>query len=219
MAGLDHFIRFHWREIVVVNIFPQCVIAALYSFKLSILMSTVFVGLALIAFVFGLVWILSKQKSPLRGEIVAFQEPRRGMIFTVGLQPHTIRLALEHHRPDYLAFVCSSASEPIANELADEFRYNADHYKKELVDPQNIKEIRAKTGMILDWLAEKGLETDEIAADITGGMTTMSVGVFSVTEDRQVDSQYIRSQYDEQNRPIKNSQEAVFVSRYSSSPT
>ncbi|VVB69161.1 Uncharacterised protein [uncultured archaeon] len=50
-------------------------------------------------------------------------------------------------------------------------------------------------------------------------MTTMSVGVFSVTEDRQVDSQYIRSQYDEQNRPIKNSQEAVFVSRYSRSPS
>jgi hypothetical protein len=118
-------------------------------------------------------------------------------------------------RPDYIAFVCSSASELLANELVEEFRYELDHCKKEVVDIQNIKEIRAKTGLILDWMAEKGLETDEIAADITGGMTTMSVGVFSVTEERQVDSQYIRSQYDEQNRPVKNSQEAVFVSRYS----
>jgi hypothetical protein len=215
MTQLDHFVRFHWKEIVVVNIFPQCVIAAIYSFQFSILLGTVLIGLALVAFVFGLVWILSKRKSPLRGEAAAFQVPRRGMIFTVGLQPHTVRMALDHRRPDYIAFVCSSASELLANELVEEFRYELDHCKKEVVDIRNIREIRAKTGLILDWMAEKGLETDEIAADITGGMTTMSVGVFSVTEERQVDSQYIRSQYDEQNRPVKNSQEAVFVSRYS----
>jgi hypothetical protein len=215
MTQLDHFVRFHWKEIVVVNIFPQCVIAAIYSFQFSILLGTVLIGLALVAFVFGLVWILSKRKSPLRGEAAAFQVPRRAMIFTVGLQPHTVRMALDHRRPDYIAFVCSSASELLANELVEEFRYELDHCKKEVVDIQNIREIRAKTGLILDWMAEKGLETDEIAADITGGMTTMSVGVFSVTEERQVDSQYIRSQYDEQNRPVKNSQEAVFVSRYS----
>lgn len=141
--------------------------------------------------------------------------PRKGMIFTVGMQPHTIRMALEHRKPDYLAFICSSKSENLADELADEFRYDKDHVKKEIVDPQNIKEIRTKTILILDWIAEKGLETDEIAVDITGGMTTMSVAVFSVTEERKVDSQYIRSQYDEKNCYINGTQEAVFVSRYS----
>jgi hypothetical protein len=216
MTQLDHFFRFHWKEIVVVNIFPQCVIAAIYSFKLSVVLSTVFVGLALVALVFGFARILTRQELPLRGDAVAFQVPRRGMIFTVGLTPKTIHMALKHRKPDYLAFICSSKSELLADELADEFRYDEEHVKKEIVDPQNIKEIRTKTNLILDWLAEKGLEMDEIAVDITGGMTTMSVAVFSVTEDRNVDSQYIRSQYDEEkNCYIDGTQEAVFVSRYS----
>ena len=103
MTQLDHFFRFHWKEIVVVNIFPQCVIAAIYSFKLSVLLSTVFVGLALVALVFGLARILTKRELPLRGDAVDFQVPRRGMIFTVGMQPHTIRMALKHRKPDYLA--------------------------------------------------------------------------------------------------------------------
>jgi hypothetical protein len=215
MTQLDHFFRFHWKEIVVVNIFPQCVIAAIYSFKLSVLMSTVFIGIALLALVFGLASILSRRELPLHGDAVAFKVPRRGMVFTVGMQPHTIRMALKHRKPDYVAFICSSKSELLADELANEFRFERDHGKKEIVDPQNIKEIRTKTSLILDWLAEKGLETDEIAVDITGGMTTMSVAVFSVTEERKIDSQYIRSEYDEKNRPIDGTQEAVFVSRYS----
>lgn len=215
MTQLDHFFRFHWKEIVVVNIFPQCVIAAIYSFKLSVVLSTVFVGLALVALVFGLARILARRELPMRGDAVAFQVPRRGLIFTVGMQPHTIRMALEHHKPDFLAFICSSKSEDMADELADEFKYDKDHVKKEIVDPQNIKEIRTKTGLILEWFAEKGLETDEVAVDITGGMTTMSVAVFSVTEERKVDSQYIRSQYNEKNQYIDGTQEAVFVSRYS----
>ena len=63
-------------------------------------------------------------------------------------------------------------------------------------------------------MLEKDLRIADIAADITGGTTTMSVGVFSVTEDRLVDSQYIRSQFDEQNKRINGTQEAVFVSYY-----
>ncbi len=216
MTQMAHFLRFHWKEVLLVNLFPQCVIAAIYSFKLSVLMATVFIGLALMALIFGAFGILAQQKSPLRGEAIAFQIPRKGMIFTVGMRPDTIRMSLDKRRPDYIALICSSKSELMADELLAEFGYDEDHYKKEIVDPQKIEEIRTKTGLIIDWLTEKGLEADQIAADITCGMTTMSVAVFSVTEERQIDSQYIKSQYDEKIQPIKGTQEAVFVSRYSS---
>jgi hypothetical protein len=46
---------------------------------------------------------------------------------------------------------------------------------------------------------ENSIKTQEIAADITGGTTTMSVGVFSMTEERNV--------------CVNGTQEAVFVSR------
>jgi hypothetical protein len=60
-----------------------------------------------------------------------------------------------------------------------------------------------------------GLKPEEIALDPTGGMTPMSLGAFSVAQERQIDSQYVRSNYDDQNRPIRGSQELIFLSRYS----
>jgi len=68
-------------------------------------------------------------------------------------------------------------------------------------------------------MSSKGLRAQEIAADITGGTTPMSVGVFSMTEERNVDRQYIFcKQYDEKNRCVNGTQEAVFISRYSARP-
>jgi hypothetical protein len=63
-------------------------------------------------------------------------------------------------------------------------------------------------------MVSKGLTSSDIAADITGGTTTMSVGVFSMTEERNVDSQYIFCRHYENNKCVDGTQEAVFVSRY-----
>ena len=153
----------------------------------------------------------------MRGENIAFQVPRKALLFTVGNQPDTIRMAIKPQKPEYVGFICSAKSEPVANQLIELFGYDEKHCMIKRVDPQEVKEIRTETGLILDWLISKGLKPSDIVADITGGMTTMSVGVFSVTEERLVDSQYLRSQYDEKNRILPGTQEAVFVSRYSHS--
>jgi len=161
-----------------------------------------------------MIGLFNQSQPPLRGENIAFQVQRRGLIFTVGKPPDIVRIALRRQRPEYLALICSDWTEDVANQLRREFDFDEDHFKKEIIDPWNINEIRSKTEIILSWLAEKGLRPEEIVADITGGTVTMSVGVFSATEEKRIDSQYIRSQYDEKNKPIPGTQEAVFVSRY-----
>jgi hypothetical protein len=82
------------------------------------------------------------------------------------------------------------------------------------VDVQEIKEIRLKTGLIIDWMLKNGLSFSDIAVDITGGMTTMSVAVYSLVVEKSIDSQYIKSEYDPNNKPIIGTQEAVFVTRF-----
>jgi hypothetical protein len=103
----------------------------------------------------------------------------------------------------------------LTEELLDLLGCNGENSIKKLVNSNEIKDVRTETGLVLDWMASKGLKMKDIAADITGGTTTMSVGVFSMTEERGVDSQYIFCrQYDEKNRCVNGTQEAVFVSRY-----
>jgi hypothetical protein len=155
------------------------------------------------------------RRRPRRGENVAFQVPRRAVVFTVGGQSSTIEYALETQKPELMGFLCSQRTEHVADGIIARYGLDKGCYKKELVDPQNIIEIRAKTEFILEWLSQKGLAPGDVVIDITGGMTPMSVGAFSVAEERRIDSQYVKSDYDANNRPIPGTQEAILVSRYS----
>jgi hypothetical protein len=215
MKKLIRYFRANWESILIEAILLQFLITGILDGNLFLAMIAAVGGLALLALIYKTIDLIGQSQTPLRGENIAFRIPRRGLIFTVGGQSDTIRMALKHQEAEYIAFICSSKTENVANQLGEEFAFDEEHIKKEVVDPQNINEIRLKTGVILNWLNEKGLGLSDIAADITGGMTTMSVGVFSMTEERHIDSQYIRSQYQD-NLPIKDTQEAVFVSRYSS---
>lgn len=124
-------------------------------------------------------------------------------------------LAVKHQKPQYFGFICTARSEALTDELMEILCCNDGNSIKKLVNSNDLKDVRAETGLIIDWMASKGLKTQDIAADITGGTTPMSVGVFSMTEERNVDSQYIFCrQYDEKNKCVNGTQEAVFVSRY-----
>jgi len=151
----------------------------------------------------------------MHGENIAFQVPRKGIIFTVGLQKDTVLLAVKHQKPQYFGFICTARSEALTDELMEILGCNDKNSIKKLVNSNDLKDVRAETGLVIDWMASKGLKTQDIAADITGGTTPMSVGVFSMTEERNVDSQYIFCrQYDEKNKCVNGTQEAVFISRY-----
>jgi hypothetical protein len=215
MNKLIRYFRANWESILIAGIFLPLFGSAVIDGNLFLAVIAVIGGLAFVALIYKMIALFNQSQPPLRGENVAFQVQRRGLIFTVGGQLDTVRTALRRQKPEYLALICSDRTEGIANQLRGEFDFDEEHFKKEIIDPYNIEEIRSKTEIILNWLTEKGLRPEEIVADITGGMTTMSVGVFSATEEKRIDSQYIRSQYDEKNKPIPGTQEAIFISRYS----
>jgi hypothetical protein len=216
LTQLKHFIMSRWDELLITCVYLNASVASIFTGDVRVVLLVWLGGLALLAVIFAVRGQIQKRHLPLRGENAAFQVPRRGLVFTVGLQPETIRLAVRHQKPEFIGFVCSDRSEATAVHLAEEMNCNEENCMKKLVNSNDIRDIRTETGLILDWMIAKGLRAGEIAADITGGTTTMSVGVFSMTEERHVDSQYIFCrQYDDKNRCVDGTQEAVFVSRYS----
>lgn len=149
------------------------------------------------------------------GENAAFNVPRKGVIYTVGLQTDSIRFSMVRQTPDYVGFMCSKETEPYTNKLIDILGLDKDKCNIKTVDPQNINEIRLETKLIIEWMSSMGLKNSDIAVDVTGGKTTMSVGAFSMAEELKIDTQYIKSDFDEKNKPIAGTQQGIFVKRYS----
>ena len=152
------------------------------------------------------------------GEHIAFSLPRLGLILTLGKQTETPLLALNTQRPQWVGLVCTSATEPEANALVSQLKLDQDHARVCVVDGHNAKDVREQTAQLLAWLKAKGLRKDQMAVDVTGGLTTMSVGAFSAAESARVDTQYVRSDFDAHNKPIAGTQKGVFVVRYSALP-
>lgn len=214
MTELKHFIRSRWDELLITCVYLNASVASIFTGDIRKVLLVWLGGLVLLAVIFSVRAQMQKRHHPLRGENVAFQVPRRGLIFTVGMQKETILIAARQQKPEFFGFIYTAKSEPLARELMDLLSCNEENCLDKKVNPNNILEVRTETGLILDWMISKGLKSWEIAADITGGTTTMSVGVFSMIDERHMDSQYIYCrQYDGKNC-VDGTQEAVFVSRY-----
>jgi hypothetical protein len=218
MHELIRFVRRRWQEILVTGVFLQSVIAGIYTFDPIIAIASSIGGLALLVVVFeGVSRLQARRHRPQRGESVAFQVPRRAIVFTVGHQTFTIEQALAAQEPDYVGILCTQQTERVAESIISAHDLLADRYKKEIVDPHKIVEVRRKTEFIINWVLEQGVAREEIVVDVTGGLTPMSLGAFSVAEDRRIDSQYITSDYAD-NQPVPGTQQAILIGRYSDVP-
>jgi S-adenosylmethionine synthetase len=127
----------------------------------------------------------------------------------------TLMFSLENQKPDHIGFIFSIVSESYVNDLITKMRLEEDRCKKKVVDAGNVVEIRSDTKLLIEWMRANGLTNRDIVVDVTGGMTTMSVGAFSMAEEMNIDTQYITSDYDDKNRPIRGTERGVFVKRYS----
>ncbi|MBN1954087.1 MAG: hypothetical protein JW900_03450 [Anaerolineae bacterium] len=216
MNEMRRFFRERWIELLIAGIWLQSVISAAFSGSWALLATTTLGGLVLLLAVFWIVGRLARRRRPSYGEGEAFATPRQAMVFTVGRQFQTILFVLENQqpRPDWLGIVCSRETIAVADEIKTRLGMSDDQVQPEIVDPWSVVEVRTKTASILDWLASKGIAPTEVAVDITGGTAIMSAGAFSMAAERHIDCQYVRSDYDENNKPIPNTQRAVFVARY-----
>jgi hypothetical protein len=215
MTQLKLFLRNRWDEILITCVYLNAFVASIFTWDVTKVLLVSLGGLALLALIFTVRWLWQKRQTPMHGQNIAFLVPRKGLIFTVGLQPDTIRLAVKHQKPEYFGFICTDKSELTVRQLMEELGCKDENSIVKIVNSNDLKDVRTETGLILDWMASKGLKTPEIAADVTGGTTPMSLGVFSMTGERNVDSQYIFCRrYDEKNKCVNGTQEAMFISRY-----
>ncbi len=213
MSELKHFLRQRWEELLIAGIWLQAVIAAAFTGNWVVFVVAVLGGMALIVAVFVSIGWWKRRNIPIYGENEAFSVPRRALVFTVGGQQHTIQFALKGQQPQWLGLICSKGTEPIADGIIAVSGLPEDHIQKEVVDPWNVVDIRRQMSSILDWLHFHQVAADEIAVDITGGTTIMSVAAFSAAAERQIDCQYVRSDFDADNKPIARTQRGVFVTR------
>lgn len=215
-AGTDQlfaFLQSRWEEIVIMGIWLPVVIMALTTGIAPFIASLIGGALVIVA-LHSLLDKLRQRRQPMFGG-EASGITRKGLIFTVGHQAETIEYAFGGQQPQWVGFLCTEQTIDVADRLVRSLRLSPDRWRREIVDPRDIADVRTKTHSLIDWLVKQGLRTEQIALDPTGGMTPMSLGAYSVAQERQVDSQYVRSRYDENNQPIRGTQELIFLGRHS----
>lgn len=208
------FMQIGWVKGLITLVFIQAVVNAIFTFNPSILLVVLLAEAAILAAVYVALKIRGRQKTPMRGENTAFQHRRRGLIFTVGGQDDTVRISLAQQNPEFIGFICTDRTRERGYQLLKELGIDADHYKLEEVDPLSIHEIRIKAELILEWMEKKGLEKEDIAIDITGGTKTMTIGAFSVSEEKEIDSQYIFCREYLNNKCVNGTQVALLISDF-----
>ena len=208
--------RAQWIEIVLTSIiFAAAVnLATLGSFVAAL--AVLVVGLPLLGVVISVLQTIERRRFRSLGDkSAAFRQPRRGIVFTVGLQPTTILFALEKQQPTYVGFLCTEVSLPIAQKICADLGLDGEHAKVALADPFNMLEVRKETETLIHWLLARPtgvrLRRHEIVVDVTGGLTPLSLGAFSMAEEQRVDIQYIQPVF--QNNVAVGIKDALLVSR------
>jgi len=215
MKELYSFLRSRWVEVLVVGVWLQSTVGAALARDWGLLAMTGLGGLAVLAIIFSVAgYFRRRQVNPI-GVGEAFQIPRKALILTVGMPKDVGLFAIRSQKPSHLGLICSHATEPTAQEIITASGLPVERIQKMIIDPWDILDVREKAETILKWLRRQGIQAQETSLDITGGTTPMSVGVFSMAEEWGMDTQYIRSKYDAQNKPIQKSQEGILVSRHS----
>ena len=228
---MNQFVRFvtaRWTELLIAGVYLQSLITALFTGNPTLIALVGLGGLALLLLLFSLVGVVQRRRlQPRHGlENLAYRVPRLGIIFTVGNQPFTLRLALRNQKPRFVGFICTSQSEEVADALTTELvgglfpdlNLTEEQVRKTIVDPWSVRESQAETKRLLAWMLEqtrdgKSLSRSDLVVDVTGGTTPMSVAAFSIAEEWQVDSQYIRSRYVD-NKLQSDTQDAILLRQY-----
>lgn len=213
MRRLVQFLRSKWEEILITGIWLPLVIGAFSTMEPTMIGLSVVGGVISLFGLYSLVDKLSRRRRQPTFGGEASGIPRRASLFTVGLQTDTIDYAIAGQKPEYLGFLCTEDSLPLIEKLLSQYSFRPEQWRREIVDPHDVADVRAKTNLIIDWLLRQGLTPESIVVDPTGGLTPMSLGAFSVAQERQIDAQYVRSRY-QINRPVPGTQELIFLSHF-----
>ena len=148
-----------------------------------------------------------------------FVTKRRGLIVTLGFKSHESGSAVMKEadvlKPEFLGFLVTADTERlgILAQIVDNLNLNRADYKEEPVNPTDVRNIKNGTLRLIHWMEkDKGIPIGEIAIDVTGGTTPISIGAFLAAQERGVDVNYIYSDYDvDLNRYMPDTQKALVI--------
>jgi len=123
----------------------------------------------------------------------------QGIIFTVSRKEVPLWV-IKQINPMAIGLLSSESSRNAAQEIRVFAQQMGTLIIEEEVinDPDDPAEVNRKAKKIMHELKDKGL--DEMAMDITGGKTPMSLGAFMAAEEMGVDSIYVTTEYKD-NKP------------------
>ena len=118
----------------------------------------------------------------------------QGIIFTVSRKEVPLWV-IKQINPRAIGLLSSESSRNAAQEIRVFAQQMGTLIIEEEVinDPDDPAEVNRKAKKIMHELKDKGL--DEMAMDITGGKTPMSLGAFMAAEEMGVDSIYVTTEY------------------------
>ena len=222
MDSLRRFFAEHIQEILVGGVSLPLLIGALMlllgnNIILMLILSLTFLLSGFVSA--NLKELLKRRRPPQIGGEVAFQVPRRGVIFTLGLhsdKPNSVTyLVKEQLKPEFIGFLGTSQTSHVVKNLCLEMSLQEGQFKIETWETTAIREGKVKTNLVIDWMLDHGLKEKDIVLDLTGGTATMSVAAFMAADERRIDCQYIYSDFDkDKNRIIPGSQKPILITRY-----
>ncbi len=168
-------------------------------------------NLMFVASVLGALWAwLSRDKLRRWLQANRFPDPReiteeeqcwQALLFTVS-QAAVPEWLIRRQRPQAVALLATDFSMQVADDLAALCHESGIQVfgPHRLDDPDDAEEAKATSQQLLKKLRAKGFE--QIAVDVTGGKTPMSLGAFMAAVEEQADAIYVATEYDrERNRP------------------
>jgi len=219
MNRFKHYLKTQWESNVYGAIWIPIIFIAVGTGDVIFILSSLFLGAVALWIIYLLIDKYEKLQLEKRKKTQVFGGPasgiaRRGIIFTVGRQVETVAYSLHGLKPEFVGFICTGETIGTAKNADFSKHFTEDTARYEIVNPYEIEDIRTKTKLIIDWMEKKGLSAKDIALDPTGGLTSMSLGAYSAAYERQIDSQYVRSDYDENNKPIPGTQQLTRLTGY-----
>lgn len=153
------------------------------------------------------------------GLVFDFDSPRRAIIFTVGfrsaLDDSILYKVYEKLQPEFIGFLETKETREknIVKTIVERLNIQESDYKTEVVDPNDVKEIKAKTQILVDWFKKEKISGNEIVLDLTASTAVMSVASFMAADELNIDTLYLYSQYKD-NKPIEGTQKPILIRKF-----
>ena len=117
----------------------------------------------------------------------------RGAVISVGGSPQPIAVSLNEAKPAYVLFLVSEDSRPeVETRILSKLNYTPQYNCAMTPNPGDVaicyEIVRQK---LPGWLAERGLQPEQVYVDITGGTKPMSAGLAMASAERLTHISYV----------------------------